>query len=65
MWTRNYVSLGGILTLNKATLSNLPFMSLIQIPALVANKLERLRETFYGKETVTEKRYNWSIRAVL
>ena len=43
-WKRLYLSKGGRVTLIKSTLSNFPtyFLSLFPIPAIVANRIEKL-----------------------
>ena len=48
MWKRNYLSLGGRITLIKASLSNLPvyYMSLLRMPVAVREQLDRLRREF-------------------
>ena len=47
-WKRLYLSKGGRVTLIKSTLSNLPtyFLSLFPIPAIVANRIEKLQWNF-------------------
>uniref|UniRef100_A0A2N9GR88 Reverse transcriptase domain-containing protein n=1 Tax=Fagus sylvatica TaxID=28930 RepID=A0A2N9GR88_FAGSY len=47
-WKRLYLSKGGKLTLIKSTLSSIPtyFLSLFPIPAMVANRLEKLQRDF-------------------
>ena len=47
-WKRLYLSKGGIVTVIKSTLSNLPtyFLSLFPIPASVANRIEKLQRNF-------------------
>ena len=47
-WKRLYLSKGGRVTLIKSTLSNLPayILSLFPIPAIVANRIEKLQRNF-------------------
>ena len=47
-WKKSYLSKGGRVTLIKNTLSNLPtyFLSLVPIPASVANRIARLQRDF-------------------
>jgi hypothetical protein len=47
-WKRLYLSKGGKLTLLKSTLSNLPmyFLSLFNLPAGVADQLDRIQRNF-------------------
>lgn len=51
MWKRQCLSLGGRITLIKATLSNLPiyYMSIFKMPRLVLDKLDHLRRSFLWK----------------
>jgi hypothetical protein len=50
-WKMLYLSKGGRVTFIKSTLSNLPtYLSLFPIPTRVANRIEKLKETFYGVE---------------
>ena len=48
LWKRNYLSLGGRITLIKASSSNFPvyYMSLLRMPVAVKEKLDRLRRDF-------------------
>ncbi|XP_010258726.1 PREDICTED: uncharacterized protein LOC104598390 [Nelumbo nucifera] len=56
-WKRNYLSMGGRITLIKATLANLPiyFLSVFKILVKVANRLEKMMRHFLW-ETGEEKR---------
>ncbi|KAG6720010.1 hypothetical protein I3843_03G038700 [Carya illinoinensis] len=55
-----YLSKGGIITLIKSTLSNLPtyFLSLIPIPIVVANRLEKLFRDFLWRDLGEEAKFH-------
>lgn len=56
-WKRDYISLGGRITLIKAALSNLPvyYMSLFKILAKISLKVEKLQRDFLWKWGLNKK----------
>lgn len=63
-WKATYLSLGGIITLIKAALANLPinFMSLFKCPMEVVSRIEKLQQDFlwHGKEKKEFHLVKWS-----
>ena len=64
-WKRLYLFKGGRVTLIRSTLSNLPtyFLSLFPIPAVVANRIEKLQRNFLWGGIGDEPKFhlvNWA-----
>jgi hypothetical protein len=59
-WIRLYLSKGGMITLIKSIISNLPmyFMSLIPLPSSVANCIEKLQRDFLWGGLRNEFKYH-------
>lgn len=64
-WKRNYISLGGRITLIKVALSNIPvyYMSLYRMPQTVVYSIERLQREFLWERSGQKKDHlvRWEI----
>ena len=54
LWKRQYISIGGRLTLIRSTLSSMPiyYMSLFRIPWIVILRLEKIQRDFFEAEAI-------------
>ena len=59
-WKRSYIPKGGRVTLIKSTLASMPLyqMSLVRIPKVVANRLERMQINLLWGGGALEKKYH-------